>query len=406
MEAVIAQLVSSQPGEDTVAFLKKHNDSFAKIKPRDLIQMTENIFSGPQYSIIRCFLLAKAVGEEVKSEENVQRVASFFEGVKNQTNFHLIFDSVNVLSNYLFCHLNLSPLPILNSLYIAVKLVSGPNNDLTFTHYAFVQAAIQYKYYDLAYPIAKRPVYNVNAALFPEFKTKQIELYYYYAGIICAALKDFVNSCKLFRMGLIIPGGNFNAIQFDILKKYYIVSLIETGKRPSLSSLTPNRVSEYFRLNASTYSQLAGAVEALEIQKVEQLVLHDKKSEFFADSNWGLAKQCIEAVKHTRFTRLVETFGSMKFQDLINRTSANSKNESVDTILRLVEAGEVVATINEASETVEFGSTGGGLDVKEKKRALAVATQLQELGRLSNQLSATNDRLLEEPSVVSTGKKK
>ena len=70
------------------------------------------------------------------------------------------------------------------------------------------------------------------------FDAKHFLLYYYYGGVIYAALKNYERSLYFFEVALTTPSSAISHIMLESYKKYILVSLILQGKVMRLNCIT------------------------------------------------------------------------------------------------------------------------------------------------------------------------
>uniref|UniRef100_T1ITU9 COP9 signalosome complex subunit 3 n=1 Tax=Strigamia maritima TaxID=126957 RepID=T1ITU9_STRMM len=135
-----------------------------------------------------------------------------------------------------------------------------------------------------------------------KFEAKHFLLYYYYAGMIYTALKNYGRALYFFEVAITTPSLAVSHIMLEAYKKYILVSLILHGK----------------------------------------------------DNHMGLVMQCIASLYKKNIQRLTKTFLTLSLSDMANRVQLSGPKEAEQYILHMIEDGEIYATINQKDGMVIF----------------------------------------------------
>jgi COP9 signalosome complex subunit 3 len=213
--------------------------------------------------------------------------------------------------------------------------------------------------------------------------------YWYYAGMVRCGLKQWASALDCFRIAISSPAQAVSAVVVESYKKMILVSLIETGEKPSLPVYTANIVTRSLRVGAKVYDGIAqkfvdndaAGLEA-EVQKA-----HDTLSE---DNNLGLAKQVTKALTRRRMRRLTDCYIKLSLEDIAQQVGLRSADEAQAQLLWLIKRGLIFATIDESTRMVHFSD---GSDLSEGAAADALTAKLEDSVAQVVELSARVEQL-------------
>ncbi|KAG0207963.1 hypothetical protein BGX28_000976 [Mortierella sp. GBA30] len=197
-------------------------------------------------------------------------------------------------------------------------------------------------------PILDNDISDVN----PEsthINYKDFLLYHYYGGMIYAYLKQFERAVEFFKLAVSAPAEVASAIQIEAYKKYVLTSLLQYGKVPVLPKYTATAVQRCLKLHCVPYAEFAAAYEKksntairTELEKAKQAMVRDR--------NYGLAKQCMEALHRRNIQDLTRTYLTLSIQDITSLIGLGSDAEGTrrveGIIVRMIESGDIFATIS------------------------------------------------------------
>ncbi|KAK3588974.1 hypothetical protein CHS0354_043143 [Potamilus streckersoni] len=186
-----------------------------------------------------------------------------------------------------------------------------------------------------------------------QFDARDFLLYYYYGGMIYAALKQYDKALCFFEIAVTTPSMAVSHIMLEAYKKYILVGLILHGKVPNPPKYTSQVVARYIKPLCQPYHDLASVYACNNPADVRTVV--DKHQETFnRDSNIGLVKQCITSVYKKNIQRLTKTFLTLSLTDMANRVKLSGPKEAEKYVLNMIEDGEIFATINQRDGMVRF----------------------------------------------------
>lgn len=220
------------------------------------------------------------------------------------------------------------------------------------------------------------------------YDAKDFLLYYYYGGMIYTALKSYDRALYFFEVAITTPSMAVSHIMMEAYKKYILVALILHGKIPALPKYTSQVVGKYIKPLCQPYYDLATSYSTNDPNDLRMNV--NKHSEVFTkDNNMGLVKQCIISLYKKNIQRLTKTFLTLSLADMAGRVQLPSPSEAEKYVLRMIEDGEIFATINQKDGMVEFhdnpekyNSAHMLLQLNtEMQKCIALDEKLQEMDR-------------------------
>ena len=168
------------------------------------------------------------------------------------------------------------------------------------------------------------------------FDVKFFLLFYYYGGMIYAAVKNLDRALYFLEMAL-TPSHSLavSSIMLEAYKKYVLVSLIIHGKVQQLPKYTPQVVSRFIRPMSQQYLDLASAYATNSPDELRAVMT--KHSEVFRrDNNQGLVGQVLQSLHKKNIQRLTKTFLTLSLVDVAARVSLSGADEAESRILAMV----------------------------------------------------------------------
>lgn len=196
---------------------------------------------------------------------------------------------------------------------------------------------------------------------------RDLLLFYYYGSMIYIGLKNFKKALDLLEAAITMPAHALNAIVVESLKKYILVSVLVSGKYTGVpQSSVPQSISRHFKTFASEYIEFSTAYATRDITKVTE-VASQHAEVFQKDKNFGLVKQCVKSLFRLNIQRLTQTYLTLSLPDIAQTAKLSNAREAEIYILKMIEAGEVNASISqvegngmvsftESSESGKFAS--------------------------------------------------
>jgi COP9 signalosome complex subunit 3 len=152
---------------------------------------------------------------------------------------------------------------------------------------------------------------------------------------------------------LTAPSKALSAVQINAYKKYVLVSLIHYGELVELpQKLTSPVVYRTVGRACQSYAAVAAAFRS----GIDDLrkVLKENEEEFLKDNNLGLVKQTQTVLISRRITRLTNTYMTMPLKEIAANADLKSADEAEEAVYRMVENGEIYATISQRDGIISF----------------------------------------------------
>lgn len=202
---------------------------------------------------------------------------------------------------------------------------------------------------------------------------KRVLLFYYYGGLIYAAIKNFERASYFFEVVLTVPATVMSPIMQETYKKFIILNVLLNGKLQDniLPKYTSSCVLRQRKLIGHSYLKFAQEYSSLSYEKLKRLV-STNSSTFERDENMGLIKQCLTQIHKRNIQRLTKTFLTLPLKDVASYVGLESEKEAELYVLNMIDDGEISATIDQKDGMVVFR------DNSEKYDTVSVFQKLQE----------------------------
>jgi len=233
----------------------------------------------------------------------------------------------------------------------AIKKLRPNSETLTPIHTDYLQLCLLAKCYSAALPVLEEEIFEVSS----EFAVtpRDMLLFYYYGGLVFTGLKQFKKGLDFFRVVITAPSMVLSAIMVEGYKKFVLLSLLVHGKLGPLPRYTSSMIQRHHKTAFSQYHDFATAFangNTDELHKVaEQYV-----EVFHKDKNFGLIKQGIQSLYRKNIQRLTQTYLTFSLKDIASGVKLNSVQEAEKQVLKMIESGEIFATINQKDGMVSF----------------------------------------------------
>jgi len=171
--------------------------------------------------------------------------------------------------------------------------------------------------------------------------------------MVAIGLKSFRRALDLLKLCLTVPAVVPSAIMIDAYKKYILVSLLLNGSVESFPRYTSSIVGKL----KGTLSQYFEFVTAYSTNSTEDLhkCAQVNAEVFQKDKNFGLVKQCIQSQDSKNIQRLTQTYITLSLSDISQSARIASPKVAELSILKMIDEGQIKATINEKDGMVSFG---------------------------------------------------
>jgi len=251
------------------------------------------------------------------------------------------------------------PLRVVKALRSAITKLRPTPGSMTPIHSDLVQACLLSKCYNAALPILEDEILDVDPQNLG-ISHKDYLTYFYYGGMIYVGLKQYRKALEFFKLSLIVPSVALSAIMVEAYKKYILVSLLVNGQIENLPKYTlVNRLKTFI----VPYQEFATAFSTNSTDDVHKCAQANFDI-FKKDRNFGLVKQCIQSLYRRNIQRLTQTYLTLSLSDIAEAVKLASPKTAEMAILRMIEEGEIFASINQRDGMVSFNEDPEQYDTK------------------------------------------
>ncbi|KAK3825833.1 MAG: hypothetical protein J3Q66DRAFT_328689 [Benniella sp.] len=240
------------------------------------------------------------------------------------------------------------PIIAIRPLAVFVQRLQASKGQLTMIHPLLAKTCLLAQSFKDIVPIIDNDISDVNPAN-THINYKDFLLYHYYGGMIYAYLKKFERAVEFFGLAVSAPAEVASAIQIEAYKKYVLTSLLQYGKVPILPKYTAPAVIKCVKIHCGPYTDFAAAYEKKSNTAIKT-ELEKVKTVFVRDKNFGLAKQCMEALHRRNIQDLTRTYLTLSIADITNLIGLGSESDGArrveGIIVRMIESGDIFATIS------------------------------------------------------------
>ena len=190
--------------------------------------------------------------------------------------------------------------PILNGIECCTQ---GRIQRLTPIHSVVFQLCLMTE----CFSVAEKLLSHNGLIEYPEeygLTSRDILLYFYYGGMICAGLGKYEKAMDMFVGAIVTPSVAVSAIVVEALKKYILVSLLLYGCLKQLPSYASGSVHKVMKSDCSEYLELAKHIEAAE--SIDAFV-QEHEHIWQTDGNFGLVK----SISYSSNRRVMENLGKI-----------------------------------------------------------------------------------------------
>ncbi|KAF9109851.1 hypothetical protein BGX27_007117 [Mortierella sp. AM989] len=240
------------------------------------------------------------------------------------------------------------PIIAIKPLAVFIRRLQASPGQLTMIHPLLAKTCLLAQSFKDIIPIIDNDISDVDPQ-HTKINYKDFLLYHYYGGMIYAYLKKFDRAVELFKLAVSAPAEVASAIQIEAYKKYVLTSLLHFGKVPVLPKYTANPVQRCLKAHCGPYADFAAAYEK-KSNHVIRTELEKIKSVLIRDKNYGLAKQCMEALHRRNIQDLTRTYLTLSIEDITSIIGLGSEPEGISRvegiIVKMIESGAIFATIS------------------------------------------------------------
>lgn len=269
-----------------------------------------------------------------------------------------------------------------------IKLQPSPQY-LTALHADFFLVCLLAKCYKSALTILDEQIFDID----PKkclLSSRDFLLYCYYGGMLYIGLKQFGRALECFHHAITAPANVLSAIVVESYKKYVLVALIHIGQVPAFPKYTPSVSQRYLKTCTQDYLELANCFSSRNIGDLQHCVGSHEDS-FRKDSNLGLVKQVVSSLYKRNIQRLTQTYVTLSLEDIASTVQLASSKEAELYILRMIQEGEIFATINQKDGMVCFHEDPE--QYKTREIAHKMDLQLRQIMSLEQKVTSMDEQI-------------
>lgn len=224
---------------------------------------------------------------------------------------------------------------------------------LTTVHSDILQLSLASKNFTVALELMSHDILDIHKPSNFKFDSKYLLSYFYYAGCIYGAIKEFDSALFYLEQALTMPSMVVSQIMIESYKKFILISLISNGKISTLPKYTNWIIINQIKPMCFIYHELAMAFTSFDLEKLNQLY-HKHERALETDKNVGLVKQLQNSFYKKNIQKLTKTFITLSLSDMAAKVHLPSAAEAESYMLNMIRDREIYATINQKDGMVSF----------------------------------------------------
>ncbi|KAF9428948.1 COP9 signalosome complex subunit 3 [Podila epigama] len=241
------------------------------------------------------------------------------------------------------------PIIAIRPLVIFIQRLQASPGQLTMLHPLLAKTCLLAQSCKDILPILNNDISDVDPQ-YTHVNYKDFLLYHYYGGMIFAYTKNFERAVEFFRLVVSAPAEVASAIQVEAYKKFVLTSLLQYGRVTNLPKYTATSVHRAIKAQCTAYSEFAASYEKKSNNNIIRNELEKIKAVLVRDTNYGLAKQCVDALHRRKIQDLTRTYLTLSIENIASSIGLGSDPEGAKyvegIIVKMIEAGTIFATIS------------------------------------------------------------
>ncbi|KAH3745763.1 COP9 signalosome complex subunit 3 [Pelomyxa schiedti] len=274
-----------------------------------------------------------------------QKFLAFFNNVVSDGDFMQL--KVQPSSFFKLCHkatesyTTTSPISGVHLLQMALEKIKNRDQpQILPIHADLMKLCVASRLYKVAIPYVMEEFDTVSEHTTPE----SLLCWLYYGGMACIAMREYPKAYDLFKTALLLPTHQLSAIQLEIYKKFILVSLI-SGESPTLSKALGANALHVAKALATDYIEFATAFSTQDVDAVHRYA-ETHIDAFKKDKNFGLVKRAIVALYKQNIHKHTKIYLTLPLSEIQASLKLPSTSKVRDFVLRMIEDGQIAASIN------------------------------------------------------------
>jgi len=277
----------------------------------------------------------------------------------------------------------------------AIAKLKERDSQLNPIHTDLLQLILLSKTYRSALPILEENIYEINEA--SGINPKDLLCYYYYGGQIYIGLKLYRQALEFFKLVLTTPALVLSSIMVEAYKKYILISLILNGQVAPLPKYVSSVVHRHIKNVCPQYQEFSTSFSTYNSDEVHKCASTHLEL-FRKDGNFGLVKQSIQSLNRNNIKRLTQTYLTLSLHDIAVSVKLSGPAEAERAVLRMIEDGEIFATINQRDGMVSFMEDSERFNTNKMMQHIDI--QINKVVGLERKLRAVDDAISINPHYV------
>jgi len=278
----------------------------------------------------------------------------------------------------------------------AIKKAQQHENQLTSIHSDLLQLCLLAKNFKPALKFLNTDVTDIHKES-NRCDAKSFLLYYYYGGMIYAAVKDYESALFFFEVAVTTPAMSVSHIMLEANKKYILVSILVHGKIQALPKYTSVVVPRFLKALSSPYVEIANAYASHDPEQLRTVAAKYQQI-FQRDNNSGLLKQVIASLYKQNIQRLTKTFLTLSLSDMATRVKLDNAQQAEHHLIEMIEDGEIHATIDQEHGMVKFHDSSERYDTPSALQK--IDAEIEKCMRLDEKLQQMDRDISVNPQYV------
>nr|CDS28433.1 limkain b1 [Hymenolepis microstoma] len=293
--------------------------------------------------------LAKLTATSTVEPQLCSEIQAFFEAA-NTDHLQLSKRTIRRICNLLTKKLisQSSAIRGLHILRTALRQMQKSSKHLTSLHVNICQLAISAKFFSPVIPILNEDILDVDTNK-QAYCILDTFLYFYYGGVVYAAVKMWERSYNFFSLACSLPNSWFSPVTYSAAKKLILVSLIYKGEFNRTDCKVFSRIKDqldpYTRLEVAFASQNTSSLQSL---------IADNRTTFEQDKNLGLVEQLVDCHIKCRIQSLTETYFSLSMNDFVTLAGFDSPTTAEQKLIELAASESIFVKVDHKSGCVRF----------------------------------------------------
>ncbi len=245
------------------------------------------------------------------------------------------------------------PLRAVQPLRAAVAKIRAQPDQLTPVHADYLQVCLLAKLYKAGAALIEDDLVELEPGA-TGMQPRDALRYFYYAGLVLTGLKEYRRALEYVKLAWTAPAMCLSAIMLEAYKKYVLLALLVHGALPAQPpKYVSSMVQRQLKAACPQYLELATAYATRSTDELHKVGGAHLEA-FTRDRNFGLVRQVIMSLYRRNIQRSTQTYLTISLADIADSVKLPNAKEAEKRILRMIEAGEVFATVSHRSGMVSF----------------------------------------------------